>query len=158
VLRLTCTKWDNAYALARFKKSTPEKFEAELDEAGFTEDEKTLVMLKMQVLTMHEAKKGLAESGEEGGAEKHGRFAGQGHSLVQTKEENGEKGKEEGEFGREGEAASNADDKDDAEVVVDATQPVTQVRIAVPGQPPLVAQFNLTHTVKSLLIGFVLLF
>jgi hypothetical protein len=49
--------------LARYKKSGRAKFENELDEAGFTEDEKTLVLLKIEALSMYAEMKN--KSGEE---------------------------------------------------------------------------------------------
>ena len=42
------------------------------------------------------------------------------------------------------------DDDDDVEVVVDASQPTTQMRIAIPGRAPLTCQFNTAHTVRDI--------
>lgn len=39
---------------------------------------------------------------------------------------------------------------DDTPVVVDASLPCTQLRIAVPGRPPLTVTFNVTHTVLDI--------
>ena len=130
-------EWDNAYALARYKNSSPEKFEAELDQAGFTEDEKTLVMLKMQMLTMQRGRAaftdGEGHAGAEDAEEKHVKFVGRGHSLVQNDDRKEEV----------------VEDLDMQEVVVDSSLPVTSIRVSLPGQQPIVGHFNLVHTVQG---------
>ena len=64
-------------------------------------------------------------------------FLGQGHSLTQIEK-------------KDEENAENSAEIDIAEISIDESLPVTQVRISIPGRTPVTTQFNLIHTVQDI--------
>ncbi len=149
------SEWDNGYAVSRFRKVGAVQFTREMDEQGFTDDEKELVLFKMPTL-LQLMKGDPAEDAEGTSVAEQPRFAGQGHSMLSTEGGNNNhaypdtEGLGGGEGGGGGAGGTEEEELDVAEVVVDAGQPVTQLKIALPVGQPLTAQFNLTHTVADI--------
>lgn len=63
-------------------------------------------------------------------------FKGEGYALVEKKEDDG--------------VVDEEEELDVSEVIVDQSSPVTQIRLTLPGQQPVVATFNCTHTVAHI--------
>lgn len=151
-------EWTEAYALQRFRKVGPEGLKREMAESGFTPEQLLLAERRINSLMLMEMmmRGGMppleslddADGGQPtapAAAIKKPRqhvaaFEGHGHTLASS----------------DGMAPVAVAEADAAgpdlglEVVVDETQPTTQVRITVPGHAPLTATLNLTHTVAHL--------
>ena len=154
------TEWDDKYMMERFRKGGSTQFIKDLEDAEFTDEEKAILMFKINAMMMYKKMDGDDDDDDDDDEDEGTSgfkmprtdkadevFKGEGHSLSSSAAPA---------VGIEGSNDSNnnnnngsaaLEEEDVTEVVVDKNSPTTQIRLAIPGRSPITAVFNLNHTV-----------
>lgn len=165
------SKWDEMYWMKRLKKIGSSRLMQELDDAGFVEEEKAMMLLRLQARLMYDSEdqRGGGDGGDDDdddddtfpSATRKERkksahvevFAGEGHSLgSSSRRVNEDETSANPNNNADHDNGDNGGDDDRAqEIVVDNSLPTTQIRFSIPDrQQAVVVVCNTSHTVLDL--------